>query len=603
MANEETDDYQPDPAKEEAWERLGKAIEESKGNNRNGNRKAKEKEKKKPRFDAFKYSRNGRGPLFEAIVLSGSPVFITYQNGKIEPYGEIEEEVRLIEPPHAQSYPYTPYEFRNMDEILDYRDRALAENIDSLYQKAKCVAEIYNDQRKEKINLLATEIISSYFQDLFPTIHYTIVLGGNGSGKSSYGDTFTETAYRVVNLTNPNAANINRILGCIEVGQCTIVSDETGPIDKNTDLMAILKTGYAPNCRTSKVNDYSRAPEFFYTYCFKIIISERMPNLRDAKGVVDRSFSFTTYKGRPLYDIKETLIHQRNPARLTRLAELHDFRKLMLIYRLIHFQDAITDIDIGLEGREKELTKPIIQLFYNSQAQSEVEATLQYFLKLKSEKKEITLEPVLYPIVVNLVAQSKRPDKEISVAEIWEQIRADIEGYYDEKKPHEYQTLDYGTIYNNTISNILEHTFGGRPKHRTFGNTFIFDLEELTRVGKAYNLKTDIQTKIIEIEQSNITKDEGMKAPSPLGKPPIPKEDENQAQNEGNRGQNQSWVPSIEPSQPSCLHTRFPENTTEDSSIVQHNLYWSGSNWACHNCKLRGDKFTMQNIPCNGNKK
>jgi hypothetical protein len=265
MANEGTDDYQPDPVNTEAWENLSKAIEESKQNNRSGNGKAneKEKEKKKPRFDAYKYSKNGKGSLFEAIILSGSPVFITYQNGKIEPYSEIEEEVRIIEPPHSQSYPYEPYYFKNMEEVLNYRDRALVENIDSLYLKAKYIAEIYNDQRKEKINLLATEIVSSYFQDLFPTIHYAIVLGGNGSGKSSYGDSFTETGYRVVNLTNPNAANINRILGCIEVGQCTIVSDETGPIDKNPDLMAILKTGYAPNGRTSKVNDYSRAPEFF----------------------------------------------------------------------------------------------------------------------------------------------------------------------------------------------------------------------------------------------------------------------------------------------------------------------------------------------------
>jgi hypothetical protein len=240
MAGEGTEDYQPDPVKEEAWEKLSKAIEESKKNNRtrNGKAKEKEKEKKKPRFDAYKYSKNGKGSLFEAIILSGSPVFITYQNGKIEPYREIEEEVRVIEPPHTQSYPYTPYEFKNMDEILSYRDRALAESIDSLYLKARQIAEDYNDQRKEKTNLLATEIISSYFQDLFPTIHYTIVLGGNGSGKSSYGDVFTETAYRAVNLTNPNVANINRILGCIEVGQCTIVSDETGPLDKNTDLTA-----------------------------------------------------------------------------------------------------------------------------------------------------------------------------------------------------------------------------------------------------------------------------------------------------------------------------------------------------------------------------
>jgi hypothetical protein len=47
-----------------------------------------------------------------------------------------------------------------------------------------------------------------------------------------------------------------------------------------------------------------------------------------------------------------------------------------------------------------------------------------------------------------------------------------------------------------------------------------------------------------------------------------------------------------------------PSNINQvESSIIEHNLYWLGSNWACHNCKLKGDKFTMQNIACNGNKK
>jgi hypothetical protein len=159
--------------------------------------------------------------------------------------------------------------------------------------------------------------------------------------------------YRVVNLTDPNAANINRILGVIEIGQCTIVSDETGAIDRYQDLMSILKTGYSAKGKTSKINDNSREPEFFFTYCFKMIISERMPNLRDARGVLDRSFSFTTYKGKPRYDIKETLEPQGNPARQERLDILIDFRKLMLVYRLLHSKDPIADINIGVEGREK----------------------------------------------------------------------------------------------------------------------------------------------------------------------------------------------------------------------------------------------------------
>jgi hypothetical protein len=149
----------------------------------------------------------------------------------------------------------------------------------------------------------------------------------------------------------------------------------------------------------------------------------------------------------------------------------------MLIYRLIHFKDEIPDIDIGVEGREKELSKPIIQLFYNTQAQNEVETTLQYFLNLRTEKKEITLEPILHRVVTNLV---NRHGNELYVKTIWDELRTSIlDGYYDEKKPNEYQTLEYGTIYNNSISNILEHTFGGRSKHKESGNLFIFDPKNL----------------------------------------------------------------------------------------------------------------------------
>ena len=49
-----------------------------------------------------------------------------------------------------------------------------------------------------------------------------------------------------------------------------------------------------------------------------------------------------------------------------------DFRKRMLIYRLMQFKDPIADIDIGVNGRDKELAKPVMQLFYNTKAQDEI---------------------------------------------------------------------------------------------------------------------------------------------------------------------------------------------------------------------------------------
>ena len=100
---------------------------------------------------------------------------------------------------------------------------------------------------------------------------------------------------------------------------------------------------------------------------------------------------FDSYKGKPRYDIKEVLNLSGNKRRQELLEEIIDLRKLMLVYRLIHFRDCIPDINIGLDGRNKELCKPTIQLFYNTSAQNEIEAALQKFLNLKSQRKQNTI--------------------------------------------------------------------------------------------------------------------------------------------------------------------------------------------------------------------
>jgi hypothetical protein len=552
------------------------------------------RKKEKNESIAYKYSNRGKGPLREAVILAGKPVFLKYDSNSVEPITSveiIEEDTRIIKPPHIENYPYDPIEFENMNEVISYLECARKETIDSLYKQSKQIAKNYNDQNGYKIKLLAINMIWVYFQDKFPTTHYDIVLGSPGSGKSTYGDTFTATGYRVVNLTDPNAANINRILGTIEPGQCTIVSDETGEINKHPDLMAILKTGYSKKGKTSKINDYSRVPEFYSTYCYKMIIAEKMPNLKDAKGVHDRSFSYTAFKGRPKYDIKETLEPQGNPARQERLDTLNDFRKLMLIYRLLHFKDTIEDINVGVEGREKELSKPIIQLFQGSTAQEEIEETLQYFLNQRNEKKDAMLEPGLYTIVTKLVSESKT--NEIYVKDIWEQIiYGKLRGVYDDKKVNEFQSEDYGTFYRNQIGTILEHTFGGTPKHREKGNTYTFDLKELARVGKAYNLTTSIQTKIViedDPEEAEEAEDNTEEHQS--------KSVRNNDNLRGNNDIKETYdrgSASIEPSEPSA-------SSAEDISKPIYRI-GDSDEWGCKNCKVHADRHFMEVHECSMSK-
>jgi hypothetical protein len=226
-----------------------------------------------------------------------------------------------------------------------------------------------------------------------------------------------------------------------------------------------------------------------------MIISERAPHQTNAKGVLDRTFLLDTFKGNPHHDIKEVLNPAGDKVRQKLLDELISFRKLMLIYRLIHFADPIVDIEIGLDGRDKELCKPVIQLFYNTKAQKEIETSLQNFVEAKKQRKESTMEAAFYPIIANLVS---RHGNEISNGLIWESLKGNIEETPDQRKPSEYHTSDFGTIYRNTITSIICDKFGAKRKHKETGNILIFNPEKLARAGKVYVTKTSIQTRLMQ---------------------------------------------------------------------------------------------------------
>ena len=184
------------------------------------------------------------------------------------------------------------------------------------------------------------------------------------------------------------------------------------------------------------------------------------------------------------HDIKEVL----NPTNTggsdnqQLLQEIMDYRKLLLVYRLRHFKNPIPYLDIGVEGRDKELVKHSIQLFYGCKCLNEVIETLQYFLDLKNEKKGSSLESILLSIVSTLV---KHNGSEISSRSIWNELMEEIPGTLNEKNPNEYHTNDYGTIYRNTtMANYLGDSFGGRVKHGREGNMWTFDRDVIESLAK-----------------------------------------------------------------------------------------------------------------------
>ena len=52
----------------------------------------------------------------------------------------------------------------------------------------------------------------------------------------------------------------------------------------------------------------------------------------------------------------------------------------MLCYRLLHYEDELSNIKISLINRDEELSYPLLQLFYGTDAFEEIKTALEFFI-------------------------------------------------------------------------------------------------------------------------------------------------------------------------------------------------------------------------------
>jgi hypothetical protein len=512
-----------------------------------------DREKSKREFVTYKYSQAGKRELNESIIINGFPFFIRYDivTKQHELVKNIEETSRNLRPPNREEYPYPPYEFGSKEELDNFIEKAEKTSLDEIYIKCKSIFLKYIDQDIYIITLLAADSIWTYFQDLFPATHYCEGVGANDVGKSSIGYTFEYTGYRVIKGTAISGANYSRILGVIEPGQCVIIEDEGDSISEDSDKIRILKSGYEYNGKIPKINMNMKNQEqqWYKPYGYKMILAEKSLSQSKAKGLVDRTFSFNCRPGKVELSIKEVVSENINKnIKLQQLSrELLDYRKLLLCYRLIHYKDQLVEIETGLKNRDNELCKPLLQLFYGTKALQEIINSLEVFVNQRRERKSNTIEAVLYPILKEIIKEQERENNQeqedseelfnnnnnnntissdsnkfikITFSKIWRQIvqggiyntKGGIDGNYDEKKPNQYETVDYGILYKNTISKLIADKFGAKLHRKADGSTLIFYLDKFRRFNELYgqvssnNISQSTNTVKIKVKPLEIEK-------------------------------------------------------------------------------------------------
>jgi len=245
-----------------------------------------------------------------------------------------------------------------------------------------------------------------------------------------------------------------------------------------------------------------RKSNVFLTYGFKAFTSEKQPDNIKAKAFNERTFVIKCYPGYPDYDISEVIAGDDEYQ--TQFDDLNDFRKLLLVYRMLHFNDRIPNIKLTIKNRDKQLCKPLIRLFQDTKAVNEIKESLWKLLQEKKNRKANTLEARIYKIVNDLIKVGKPEQSSLngdeatlSSDDIWTRFKAEIKGAEIKQS---FDTEEFGLISRNKISSILEGRFLGESRKNSKGcSEFRFSKGKLEKIGANYS---DEGIKIISYTKS-----------------------------------------------------------------------------------------------------
>ena len=261
--------------------------------------------------------------------------------------------------------------------------------------------------------------------------------------------------------------------------------------------MRIYKNGYTTGRPILKTDTtYGRKQYRFNTFCFKAFAAERLPDSVKAKGFNQRIIEIPCVYGFPAYDISEVINPAGESEHILLLDELMEVRNSLLIYRLKHYGEKLSDIKTNLQNREKQLFKPVLRIFHDTSILNEILPVISKYVSQKREANANTLYAFLYRVIKGLIL--KEDNYEIDSKVIWETITDPeiLSGVFIPNKPLSYDTVEFGPISQKGIIETCKDVFGAvKSKHHGSSRKLLFDKRKLDRLGKIYELDLEVKVK------------------------------------------------------------------------------------------------------------
>ena len=375
--------------------------------------------------------------------------------------------------------------FKSEQEFQELVANVKTKDLDALYKKVKSIWTKYVHADDFHISICAADTMFTYFQDKIGLTHYLFFVGGNSSGKSNNLTVLHFLAYRNMMSSGMTAANVYTYLGSGEEGIGTICEDEADNIDQDLDKMRVYKNGYTtgiPYHRTD--TSIGRQQLKFNTFCFKAFAAEKLPDSVVARGFNQRTVELPCVYGFPEYDISELVNPAGDEEYGQLLQELNIMRNALLVYRLLHFQDKIPNIKLNIQNREKQLFKPVLRVFQNTQTQSELLPVISKYVGQRRQSNANTLHAFLYGLIRDLIKAQDTYELESSV--IWSTVKDILQGKEIPHKPQSFDSVEFGIISQKGIIETLVQVFGGKHSdNRREKRKLVFDEAKLQRLGKS----------------------------------------------------------------------------------------------------------------------
>jgi len=257
--------------------------------------------------------------------------------------------------------------------------------------------------------------------------------------------------------------------------------------------MRIFKNGYTTGFPVARVDTSNgRKQQRFFTFGFKAFSAERLPDSLTAKGFNQRVIVLSCTYGIPQYDISEILNPAGEGEYEAQLAELYDMRNTLLVYGLLHHYDNIPNIPVNLSGREKQLFKPVIRVFQNTESQKELLQVVSKYVGQRREQNANSLHSFLYRLVTDLIKTQGINELESTL--IWNTLTDVLPGDAIPNKKLSYESSEFGPLSQKGVVEILIQVFGAKHSlSRRDKRKLIFDMSKLKRLGQVYNVSVEVK--------------------------------------------------------------------------------------------------------------